>query len=175
MEFKQLVKKERAEKKMRLMKETDGAYILYYLAAVFHFFVSMLYGFETDNSVQAVRMYWFLNVGTVCLHISFNRYIYLVKEKGMRRNIFEKYNYIPIDFKKLYLAKAVTICRSIMCQAVLGQLAALFIVAADPGQEGAAVTDFHVWFPILSGVIALFTLLLTMGFACGRAHQKMAN
>lgn len=172
MELKQLVANERSEKRERVRKETDGAHILFYLAFIFNVGVSLLYGFETGNSTQDYKVYWYLVIGTVICYIGFNKYLFLVKENGKICNIFEKYQYVPVDVRKLYLAKAIVAGRNIMGQTFLCQLASLFIVIVNPGNEGGSITDFHVWIPSVIGIIALMIFLLVMFLALNNVKRN---
>lgn len=173
MKLKQLVENERSEKRERVRKETDGVHILFYLACIFNIFcASLLYGFETGSSTQDYKVYWYLVIGTVICYISFNKYLFLVKENGKIYNIFEKYRYVPVDVRELYLAKAIVAGRNIMGQAFLCQLASLFIVVVNPGNEGGSITDFHVWIPSVIGSIALMILLLQMLLALNNVKRN---
>lgn len=173
MEIKQLVANERSEKRERVRKETDGGHIMFYLACIFNIFVaSLLYGFETDGSKQDLNVYWYLVIGTVICYIGFNKFLFLVKENGKICNIFEKYRYVPVDVRKLYLAKAIVAGRNILGQAFLCQLASLFIVVVNPGNEGGSITDFHVWIPSVIGIIALMILLLQMFLALNNVKRN---
>lgn len=170
MDFKQLMAKERSEKAERIKKETDGGHILYYLGAGFSLFIFMLFGFDMDMSdVQSfIMIIW----GIAVCYISFNKYLYYSKENGkLNNNIFAKYRYIPVDIRKLFWAKAVIAGRNILGLTLSGQMLALFIIAVNPGNEGAAITDLHVWIPLMTGVIALMLFLLNMAAVCRKAKR----
>ena len=163
MKWEELIKKERLEKRERMKSETVGVYIIFYLGAIFHVFVSTLYGYQTDDSAAQTSVYWYLVMGTVICYIAFNQYLYWVRENGHYKNIFRKYMYIPINLKKLFLAKAVIAGRNMLGLSLLGQSASLLIVIANPGNEGAVISQFHVWLPCLTGIIAFVWFLLLMG------------
>lgn len=163
MKWEELIKKERLEKKERMKSETVGVHIIFYLAAIFHVFVSTLYGYQTDDSAAQTSVFWYLVLGTVICYIAFNLYLYRVRENGHYYNIFRKYRYIPIDLKRLFLAKAVIAGRNMLGLSLLGQSASLLIVIANPGNEGASLSQFHVWLPCLAGGIAFVYFLLLMG------------
>ena len=171
MKWEELVKKERLEKRERMKSETVGVHIIYYLAAIFHVFVSTLYGYQTDDSAAQTSVFWYLVLGTVICYIAFNLYLYRVRENGHYYNIFRKYQYIPIDLKKLFLAKTVIAGRNMLGLSLLGQSASLLIVIANPGNEGASLSQFHVWLPSLSGFIAFVWFLLLMG-SCYRVAKR---
>ena len=169
MNLKQLVEKEHTEKTERMKKETVGGYILFYLAAGFNIFASMLYGFHMDSTMGIVVLE--CSFGAICIYMSFNKYLYSIKENGKINNIFLNYKNTPVDFKTLYLAKAIVAGKSILGQALLAQLAALLIRAADPDHDGGSVTDFTVWIPLITGIGALLLFLLLMGLKCKKAKQ----
>ena len=146
-----------------MKSETVGVHIIFYLAAIFHVFVSTLYGYQTDGSAAQNSVFWYLVLGTVICYIAFNQYLYRVRENGHYKNIFRKYRYIPIDLKKLFFAKAVIAGRNMLGLSLLGQSASLLIVIANPGNEGASLSQFHVWLPCLTGIIAFMWFLLLMG------------
>ena len=170
MDFKQLVAKERSEKAERIEKEMIGCQIIYYLGAGFSLFIFMIFGLDMDMS--DVKSFMMIIWGIVICYISFNKYLYYSKENGkFNNNIFAKYRYIPVDTRKLFLAKAVIAGRNILGLSLLGQMLSLFIVAVDPGNEGAAITDLHVCIPLMSGVIALMLFLLNMAAVCRKAKR----
>lgn len=170
MDFKQLVAKERSEKTERVKKEMEGCQIIYYLGAGFSLFIFMSFGFEMDMS--DVKSFMMIIWGIAICYFSFNRYLYYNKENGKpNNNIFAKYRYIPVDIKKLFWAKAVIAGRNILGLTMSGQMLSLFIVAVNPGDEGAAITDLHVWIPLMTGVIALILLLLNMAFVYIKAKR----
>lgn len=168
MDFKQLVAKERSEKAERVKKEMEGGHIIYYLGAGFSLFIFMIFGFDMDMS--DIKAFMLTIWGIVICYISFNKYLYYSKENGiLNNNIFAKYHYIPVDIRKLFWAKAAIAGRNIMGFALSGQMLSLFIVAVNPGNEGAAITDLHVWIPLMTGVIALLLFLLNMAAVCRKA------
>ena len=172
MDFKQLVAKERSEKAERMKKETVGCYILYYLAAGFGLFVFMSFGFDMDMS--DVKSFVLVVWGIVICFISFNKYLYYSKENGkLNNNIFAKYDYIPVDIRKLFWAKAVIAGRNILGLALSGQMLSLFIVVVNPGNEGAVITDLHVWIPLMTGIIALLLFLLNMTAVYRKARRHL--
>ena len=171
MKWEELIKKERVEKRERMKSETVGVHIIYYLGAIFHVFVSTLYGYQTDDSAAQNSVFWYLVIGTVICYIAFNQYLYRVRENGHYKNLFRKYRYIPIDLKKLFLAKAVIAGRNMLGLSLLGQSASLLIVIANPGNEGASLSQFHVWLPCLSGIVSFAWFLLLMG-SCYRAAKR---
>ena len=79
--------------------------------------------------------------------------------------------YIPINLKKLFLAKAVIAGRNMLGLSLLGQSASLLIVIANPGNEGTVISQFHVWLPCLTGIIAFVWFLLLMG-SCYRVAKR---
>ena len=169
MDLKQLIEKERIEKRERMQKEMQGGHILLYLMEGFIILSSMLFGFYSDGDMR--RVYPLLIVGISCVWISANKYYYLVRENGTINNIFYKYRNIPVDLKKLYLAKAAAAGRNILGQALLAQFTALFIRIVDPDHDGGSVTNVTVWIPLMTGVGVLLLFLLLMGLKCRRASK----
>ncbi|MCM1037933.1 MAG: hypothetical protein NC314_06825 [Roseburia sp.] len=170
MDFKQLVAKERSEKAERIKKETSGCQIIYSWGAGFSLFIFMLFGLDMDMS--DVKSFIMIILGIAVCYISFNKYLYYCKENGkFNNNIFAKYQYIPVDIRKIFWAKAVIAGQNILGFTLSGQILSLFVVAINPGNEGAAITDLHVWIPLMTGVITLILLLLNMSAACKKPNS----
>lgn len=152
MEFKELVEKERLESKERMKKESSGTYVLFYFLSGVYVLMSALWGFKYKSYRDMPNLPSFAIGYFSC--VVFNRYLYSVRENGKNINIFQKYWYIPVNLKKLFLAKLVLISKNICILTVLAQAAALLIRILDLDKDGGKISDITVWMPaIFGGVI----------------------
>ena len=156
MEFKELMEKERLESKERMKKESSGTYVLLYFMLGLYVFMSSLWGFKYESYKDMPNLFFFAVGYFFCLF--FNRYLYSVREYGKDVNIFQKYRYIPVNLKKLFLAKLVLISKNICIVTVLAQAAALLIRILDLDKDGGRISDVTVWMPVIfGGVIWVMT------------------
>lgn len=149
-ELKQMVEKESLERRERMKKETSGTYMLIYFMVGFYVLASSMWGFQWDSFKDGPYQFLWIGLGVafVC-----NVFSYRVKENGKYTNIFKKYIYIPVDLRKLFLAKLVVVSKNIALQTVFAQIAALIVLAVNPDHEGGKLSDLTVWIPAMSGVV----------------------
>lgn len=149
--FRELVLKEQLESKERMKKESSGAYVILYFLLGLYVFMSALWGFHYESFKDAPYL-MFCVFGFISCQF-FNRYLYRVRENGKDINIFQKYKYIPVNPKKLFLAKLFLISKNICISTVLGQTVALFFRILDLDKDGGRISDITVWMPVISGGI----------------------
>lgn len=152
MDLKTLVKEEKFQWKERMMKETMGTYILFYLMLGLSVVFSMMFGFSMDG----------MPVVFICLSFSqwtvyslFVSYLTSVLENNKRENIYRKYIYSPISLKTLRKAKFIVMCKIVIPVAMLSQLLAVVIRLVDPDQDGGHITDLTVWLPFIIVIVFL--------------------
>lgn len=119
-EFKQLVERERKQKKEYLIKSTSGMYIIFYIFLILIYILAVGVGFMGDEKKN--------NIFSLCLNL-FNMFnlmiIYLemplfqIKENGKMVNVLKKYQYMPVSLKTVFLAKMAVFCSDIIKHAFL--------------------------------------------------------
>lgn len=153
MELRQLINKEHIEWKERMVKESNGTYVLYYIAIGFFSFANMMDGFKIGkNDVSYILMLSLLQF--IALTLPANHLAY-VMENGTKTNIFKKFKNIPIDMNMLIRAKILLFCRCIAIPVFIGQVLSIIICLLNPDNEGGRLTDVSVWLPIIIGILAL--------------------
>lgn len=150
LEFRELIEKERLESKERMKKESSGTYVILYFLLGLYVFMSAMWGFHYESYKDTPIWMWVF--GFISCQF-FNRYLYSVRENGKDINIFQKYQYIPVNLKKLFLAKLILISKNICILTVLGQAAALLLRILDLDKDGGRISDITVWMPVIFGGI----------------------
>lgn len=171
-EFSELVEKERLESRERMQKETSGTYVLIYFLTGFYIVASAMWGFKYDSFMNAPYLLFF-GIGFFSCQL-FNRYLYIVKENGKDVNIFKKYRYIPVNLRKLFLAKLVVMSKNICIPTVLAQIVALLFRILDLDNDGGRISDLTVWMPVIFGGI-IWVIIAGKMYSFFMENQKPWN
>lgn len=170
MDFKTLVKKETREYKERMKKESQGLYMLMYIGLGFSVLFSAMFGFRYEYDDYIVLFTLCIMNGV--LYECITMYIFSVREKGVRHSIFSKYSFVPVEPKKLILAKTIVTVRALCIPVMLSQLVAIMVRIINPDNDGGSIKDITVWFPIILGLLFIGIDVIQYSIRCHSAMKQ---
>lgn len=168
MSFKELVKKEHQEMKIRIQEETSGMYVLWYIFTGICVLLMTMFGFD-DYSNDDLYLIVMISLMIFCCMNWWGDFLKYVKENNKRRNIFIKYKFIPVSINKLICAKMVVFSKYVTIPLIVGQLGAIAIKICNPDNVEVRSFTFN-FIPLYIGVILFIYEFVTMKILARLSH-----